>query len=166
MIYAMSDIHGCYQQYKELLEKIHFSEDDILYVLGDVIDRGPEPLKVLQDMASRINVIPLIGNHEYMALTVLKKLMMEITEENCESVLNYEFMQQCQHWLGDGGQVTVEQFKKLPMDEKEFLIDAASAGKIYKENRHIAIDCGCVFGHRLGVYCFDTGECVYSSEMK
>lgn len=166
MIYAMSDIHGCYQQYKELLEKIHFSEDDILYVLGDVIDRGPEPLKVLQDMASRINVIPLIGNHEYMALTVLKKLMMEITEENCESVLNYEFMQQYQHWLGDGGQVTVEQFKKLPMDEKEFLIDAASAGKIYKENRHIAIDCGCVFGHRLGVYCFDTGECVYSSEMK
>lgn len=50
MIYAMSDIHGCYQQYKELLEKIHFSEDDILYVLGDVIDRGPEPLKVLQDV--------------------------------------------------------------------------------------------------------------------
>ena len=34
MIYAVSDIHGCYRQYKEVLEKIAFSDEDTLYVLG------------------------------------------------------------------------------------------------------------------------------------
>ena len=64
MIYAVSDIHGCYRQYKEVLEKIAFSDEDTLYVLGDVLDRGPEPLRVLEDMVGRYNVIPIIGNHE------------------------------------------------------------------------------------------------------
>lgn len=42
MIYAVGDIHGCYSQYKEILEKIRFSDEDTLYVLGDVLDRGPD----------------------------------------------------------------------------------------------------------------------------
>jgi serine/threonine protein phosphatase 1 len=41
MTYVIADIHGCYEQYKALLEKINFSASDTLYVLGDVIDRGP-----------------------------------------------------------------------------------------------------------------------------
>ena len=40
MTYAMSDLHGCYDKYKKMLEKIHFGEDDTLYILGDVVDRG------------------------------------------------------------------------------------------------------------------------------
>ena len=33
MIYAVSDIHGCYRQYREVLDKINFSDRDTLYVL-------------------------------------------------------------------------------------------------------------------------------------
>lgn len=44
-----------------------------------------------------------------------------------------------------------------------FQISSEYNGKIYCKNHHIAIDCGCVFGKRLGVYCFDTEECIYSS---
>lgn len=40
MRYIVSDIHGCYEQYLALLEKIHFSEADELYVLGDVVEIG------------------------------------------------------------------------------------------------------------------------------
>ena len=47
MRYIVSDIHGCYDQYQMLLEKIQFSEEDELYVLGDVVDRGPEPSRKL-----------------------------------------------------------------------------------------------------------------------
>ena len=65
MHYVMSDLHGCYEEYLELLRKIRFSDEDVLYVLGDVIDRGPETVTLLQDMMMRSNVIPLIGNHEY-----------------------------------------------------------------------------------------------------
>ena len=56
MRYIISDIHGCYDQYQMLLEKIHFSGNDKLYVLGDAVDRGPEPVQVLQDMRRRPNV--------------------------------------------------------------------------------------------------------------
>ena len=34
MIYAMSDLHGCYEKYIKLLEKIKFSNNDTLYILG------------------------------------------------------------------------------------------------------------------------------------
>ena len=43
MIYVTGDIHGCYAQYRRLLEQIGLRESDTLYVLGDVVDRGPEP---------------------------------------------------------------------------------------------------------------------------
>ena len=51
--YCMSDIHGNYEGYQKLLEKIHFSDLDVLYVLGDVVDRGKASMKVLQDMMMR-----------------------------------------------------------------------------------------------------------------
>ena len=43
MRYIIADIHGCYNEYINLLKKINFSDNDILYILGDVVDRGPEP---------------------------------------------------------------------------------------------------------------------------
>lgn len=48
-----------------------FSADDVLYVLGDAIDRYPDGLAVLQDIMCRPNVHMLLGNHEAMMLTTL-----------------------------------------------------------------------------------------------
>ena len=83
MIYCVSDIHGEYDKFMRLLEKIHFSDSDVLYVLGDVFDRGPHPIQVLFEMMKHPNIIPIVGNHELMGITVLKFLMKEITEEIC-----------------------------------------------------------------------------------
>lgn len=41
------------------------------------------------------------------------------------------------------------------------LIDSRYAGRIYRQNRHIALDCGAVFGNTLGCICLDTGEEFY-----
>ena len=38
--YVMSDIHGEADRFHAMLEKIEFSADDTLYILGDLIDRG------------------------------------------------------------------------------------------------------------------------------
>ena len=38
--YVMSDIHGMGALLEEMLEKIHFSGEDVLYILGDMIDLG------------------------------------------------------------------------------------------------------------------------------
>ena len=62
--YVMSDIHGMGELLENMLEKLSFSEEDTLYILGDMIDRGPDPAKVLDIASSRGNIIPLRGNHE------------------------------------------------------------------------------------------------------
>lgn len=86
MIYAISDLHGCYEEYLKALETIHFSDDDTLYIIGDVVDRGNHSIKILQHMMSHPNIIPIAGNHEYMMLTVLKKIHQEITDEFLDSL--------------------------------------------------------------------------------
>ena len=47
MQYIIADIHGCYEEYLELMNKIELVAEDHLYILGDALDRGPEPMKVL-----------------------------------------------------------------------------------------------------------------------
>ena len=39
MIYAVSDLHGCYDKYTKLLERLHMTSDDSLYILGDIGSR-------------------------------------------------------------------------------------------------------------------------------
>ena len=75
MIYAMSDIHGQYELFRNLMEQITLGKDDILYVLGDVVDRGPDSMKILKYMMANPNIIPIMGNHELMALPCLKLMV-------------------------------------------------------------------------------------------
>jgi serine/threonine protein phosphatase 1 len=65
-IWAISDIHGCYDELKKLLEKIKFKDRDTLYLLGDYVDRGPKSKQVLDFAMSKHNVHCLIGNHDYL----------------------------------------------------------------------------------------------------
>lgn len=231
MHYVMSDLHGCYAEYRRALEAVGFGEEDTLYVLGDVVDRGPEPVALLQDMMLRPNVIPLIGNHEFMALRVLSRFCVEITEENAERHLRPEDLTGYANWCADGGDRTVAQFRRLSRPEQREVLDylrefslyeevsaggrdyilvhagpepfvpgkpledyglaelifhspdysrvyfpgrflvtghtptlaqgAEYRGRILERNCHIAVDCGCVYGLNLGIYCLDTGETRY-----
>lgn len=71
MVYCISDIHGEYDRFKSMLELIHFSDNDTLYILGDVIDRGPDGVDALLDIMERSNVHMILGNHEAMLLATL-----------------------------------------------------------------------------------------------
>lgn len=132
MRYLISDIHGCYEEYRELLEKIHFSQNDTLYVLGDAMDRGPEPIRVIQDLMMRENAVYLVGNHDYMMLSCLKKLAVEITEENCETHLTSEDLLNYFYWIQDGGRITSDQFRTLPREEQQDILDYVSDAGIYE----------------------------------
>lgn len=122
MLYAMSDLHGEYQKYLAMLEKIKFSQEDTLYLLGDLVDRGPEPVKILQDIMQRPNVYPLLGNHEVMAVYILKQLLLEVTEETISQVDTY-LMENIFLWQRNGGGVTLEQFQALPPRERRQLLE-------------------------------------------
>lgn len=230
MTYAMSDIHGCFREYREALEKIAFSDDDLLYILGDLVDRGPDAASVLEDVMSRDNVRVLAGNHEYMGLRVLGKVCKKGLRTPLED-LAQEDVSSCVLWMNDGGSQTLQQLKRdgdealrraasflaeLPLYEEvsaggrdyllvhaglepfrpgkplenygpaetlfhradysrtyfpdrytvtghtpTFFTDPERAGQILHMNNHIAIDCGCVYGYRLGVYCLETGKEFY-----
>ena len=125
--YIVSDIHGCYDQYQELLYKLGFSADDELFILGDVLDRGPEPIKVLLDLMNRENVTFVMGNHDATALMVLRQLAKEITDDSINAITP-EVLNACSAWFQDGGITTMKQFRALERsaqtDILSFLEDA------------------------------------------
>ena len=69
--YVMGDIHSEADRFHAMLKIIQFSEDDILILLGDVIDRGPDGIALFLEIMEMPNVIMLLGNHEYMMLQYL-----------------------------------------------------------------------------------------------
>ena len=45
--YVVSDIHGQYKLFMKMLKKIRLKDEDTLYVLGDILDRGPDPIRLV-----------------------------------------------------------------------------------------------------------------------
>lgn len=121
-IYVMSDIHGEYEKYTQMLENIGFSDEDELYILGDVIDRGPKPVTLLSDMASRPNVYPIVGNHELMAIEVLNAILKEVTESSL-SELSSDVMTDLLEWMENGGETTLKELQKLPNEKRLDMLD-------------------------------------------
>lgn len=133
MTYVVSDIHGQYEKYLKMLQKINFTDDDELYVLGDVIDRGEHPVKLLLDMSMRGNVFPILGNHEMIALSVLRKLCVEITDENADSQVGLDDIKALTMWQMDGGDTTLAEFKTIDNDTKLSLIEYLEDFSPYEE---------------------------------
>ncbi|MFO8084859.1 MAG: metallophosphoesterase family protein [Desulfobacterales bacterium] len=70
-LFAIGDIHGCFEKLKALMNKLPFDPDhDTIVFLGDYIDRGQDSYKVISyliNLKKRCkNVVFLKGNHEYM----------------------------------------------------------------------------------------------------
>lgn len=72
MIYVMSDIHGNLKNFNSIMEQINLKESDTLYILGDVIDRYPDGIKILRKIMKMPNAKMLLGNHEYMMLNAIE----------------------------------------------------------------------------------------------
>ena len=96
-IYLMSDLHGHYNLFLQMLEKINFTEDDELFILGDIIDRGPKSLELIRYiMEHRKNIHLIKGNHEAM--------MIDASKEGFYSILYDTTL-----WFHNGGFETFKQ---------------------------------------------------------
>ena len=116
MIYACSDIHGCYNRFIKLLNRINFTEKDELYILGDTIDRNPDGIKVLLYIMENQNNIHLImGNHEDFMYRYLFRQDMNKRIYN-EIIENYNDI-----WFADcnGGRITYDAYNELDEDTKQ-----------------------------------------------
>ena len=78
---AIGDIHGCHAEFAEMLERLTLTKDDQLILLGDLVNRGPDSLRVI-DLARAANAVSLLGNHELRLLNYRRTKDEDYRKEN------------------------------------------------------------------------------------
>ena len=129
MTYVVSDLHGCFDKFKRLLNEIRFTDDDIMYVLGDVVDYGDEPMELLCDLSMRYNVIPILGDRDYKAYRLLSEIDKMLAGESPDT----EALTEMAQWMQDGGDKTIAGFKALDADMREGVLEYLSDMSLYEE---------------------------------
>ncbi|MEG0545670.1 MAG: metallophosphoesterase [Oscillospiraceae bacterium] len=100
------------EKFKALLQKAKFSDDDFLYILGDVIDRnGDGGVEMLCWLLERPNAQLILGNHEAMLLSC-EFIFDEITDESVEN-FTAEKLELLNAYMQNGGDATLKAFRGL-----------------------------------------------------
>lgn len=87
MTYVVSDLHGEYDLFMQLINKIKFSSQDEMFICGDVIDKGPASIKLAKYISKTPNIHCIIGNHEHAFLKYYHSLLQE-TDIDYDTVLS------------------------------------------------------------------------------
>lgn len=133
MTYAISDLHGCLDKWQAMLKQIDLKENDMLFVLGDIIDRGPDPIPLLFDMMERPNVYPILGNHECFMLLCVRKLPLDTDINNLPERVDAGALPSLRMWMKNGGRKTLEQYLALSEDQKEQILDYLQEFTLYED---------------------------------
>lgn len=75
----IGDIHGCYDELIALVTKIWLTPEDHLYFTGDLINKWPKSIEVVEFVRNRPNTWCVLGNHEFFPL---------ISSEEVEAIAN------------------------------------------------------------------------------
>ena len=109
--YCISDIHGHLDNLIRFTNTLE--EDDRVYVLGDVIDKGPESIKCLEHIMNDKRFTMLLGNHEYMMFNVLSL-----------DKKSYEYQDAYDLWINwNKGQSTLYEYESLSKDKQKEIYD-------------------------------------------
>jgi len=130
MTYIVSDLCGHYQKFCELLNTIGFTDDDVMYVLGNVTDYGDEPMPLLCDLSMRANVLPILGDGDYKAYRFLSAVNGMLEDGSAPDA---ELMADMARWMTEGGQNTLTQFRELDSEMREGVLDYLSDMALYEE---------------------------------
>lgn len=100
-IYAVGDIQGCYCALQRMLERLAFDPaSDRLWVVGDLVNRGPESLNVLRlvrELGDAATVI--LGNHDLYLLMVAAGFKRRDKDDTLFQVLEASDRDEVLHWL-------------------------------------------------------------------
>lgn len=114
---VISDIHGCYDEFNALLEHAGYNPlQDELILLGDYVDRGPSSKQVIEQimqLQQQHDAIVIKGNHDAM---MVKALTQDVEEYD-------------QHWIRNGGLLTMKSYLDLACDELQMDWNAYAEAK-------------------------------------
>ena len=108
--YVMSDIHGLWDKFEKMMNLLNLKDNDKVYFLGDVIDRGADGIKILQYILNDPHFTLLMGNHEYMMYQALE-------EGKGKLEISMEYIQ----WVLNGAQPTIDAFLELEVSRQQEL---------------------------------------------
>lgn len=106
--YVFSDVHGHFKTLERLLERVSPADEDEVWVLGDMVDRGPDPISVMRTCRELCGDHVLMGNHEDMMLDAYRHPNDELT------VFQWEL---------NGGYTTRSGLEELSMQERLDLLE-------------------------------------------
>lgn len=135
MVYVTSDLHGCsVDTLQALLAKAGFGEEDFLYILGDVIDRGEHGAELLLWLTQQPNVQLLLGNHESMLLSCA--FLFEVVTEDSLNALTVEKLELVNTWMANGGGPTLNGLRRILKADPELMegiLDYLRDAPVYEE---------------------------------
>lgn len=114
--YVLSDVHGRLKPLDRALEALSPGAADKIFVLGDMVDRGPDPVGVMQLLRGLDNACILWGNHEELMVDCI------LHPDDPEASFN---------WGRNGGQTTLDGLKKLKSSAATDLIDWVRSLELY-----------------------------------
>jgi bis(5'-nucleosyl)-tetraphosphatase (symmetrical) len=99
--YVVGDIQGCLQPLKCLLKKVSFNPDkDVLWSVGDIVNRGPRCLKTLRFLYDmRDNLVLVLGNHDLHLLAVAAGVRPPNRSDTLEKILKAPDKEKLLTWL-------------------------------------------------------------------
>jgi predicted phosphodiesterase len=84
-IIIIGDIHGCILEFNELLEQLRITDTDQVFCIGDLIDRGPDSVSVVNrcvELSKLCDFKLILGNHEEKFLRYLNHIEKKTGLEN------------------------------------------------------------------------------------
>ena len=98
--YAIGDIQGSYNEFRRLLDLINFNAKDKLWLVGDIVNRGPDSLLLLRFLREMNDaVVAVLGNHDLHLLVVAEGFAKAQPGETLQGVLNAPDRDELLHWL-------------------------------------------------------------------
>lgn len=100
--YAIGDIQGCYEPFMRLLERIRFDPgSDRLWLVGDLVNRGPQSLETLRFLVRHRDVVTaVLGNHDVYALARAHNVTKPTDDETLAELLAAPDRDALFAWLG------------------------------------------------------------------
>lgn len=180
--FVVGDIHGCYNEFLELLEQMNVQEEDMIVSLGDIVDRGSKSVEVYNFFENRPNSMVLMGNHERKHLRNILSYSQEIVKVQFGEEYKHfvKWTKSLPYFYETEDVIIVHAFfehDKSIHEQKENVLCGSTAGSRYLEekykegtywNEYYQGEKPIIYGHHVvgddvkilnNTYGIDTGAC-------